>query len=177
MYSRGEVIDEFINVSRFVGHSFPPFVSDIRCSSSIEQLGLCSFHSFAGIWKLFRKAPLYDEYRRRKDERVPPLTGKPEKTEDTPIGIDFSTFEYAIEYKLLETPMLELSYYFDAPGEVPPLSEVQAPVLEPVDVGNGDVSPEWGIDLVIWGGFLRYGPWADRQRFIYLLVFRMETDI
>jgi hypothetical protein len=28
------------------------------------------------------------------------------------------------------------------------------------------VSPEWGFDLVVHGGVLRYGPWADRQRHV-----------
>jgi hypothetical protein len=31
-------------------------------------------------------------------------------------------------------------------------------------VGNGDLPPEWGIDIVTHGGTLSYGPWADRQR-------------
>lgn len=92
---------------------------------------------------------------------------KPKKTvdEDTPIGVDFSTFEYAIERRVLEAPSLELTYYVDVVGEVPSDS------VEPryagggiYDIGNGDTSPEWGLDLVIYGGTLRYGPWADRQR-------------
>lgn len=36
--------------------------------------------------------------------------------------------------------------------------------LEKCDVGNGDLAPEWGVDLSIKGGILSYGPWADRQR-------------
>ena len=41
----------------------------------------------------------------------------------------------------------------------------QAESLDPFDIGNGDLPPEWGIDLVVRGGFIRYGPWADRQRY------------
>lgn len=37
-----------------------------------------------------------------------------------------------------------------------------------MDVGNGDLAPEWGIDLVIHGGQVNYGPWTDRQRFVLL---------
>ncbi|KAJ7901907.1 hypothetical protein B0H14DRAFT_3080144 [Mycena olivaceomarginata] len=82
--------------------------------------------------------------------------------EDTPIGADFATFEYAIDRKILEAPVLELTYYTDVVGDVPSLPH---PVdTEPGDIGNGDIGPEWGIDLVVRGGFLRYGPWADRQR-------------
>jgi len=70
--------------------------------------------------------------------------------------------EYAVESRILEAPVLELSYYADAVGEVPEHTEhVNA---ESIDIGNGDISPEWGVDIIISSGFLRYGPWADRQR-------------
>jgi hypothetical protein len=93
--------------------------------------------------------------------------GKRKKLEDqeTPIGIDFSTHEYAIERNILETPTLDLTYYVDVVGEVPPF-----PHTDPfsrgdvVDIGNGDTAPEWGFEIVINGGALKYGPWADRQR-------------
>lgn len=74
-------------------------------------------------------------------------------------------YEYAVEHKILEAPTLELTYFVDVVGEVPPL-----PHADPfsrgdlVDVGNGDTAPEWGVNLLIKGGTLRYGPWADRQR-------------
>lgn len=85
--------------------------------------------------------------------------------EETPIGVDFSTLEYAIERKILETPTLELAYYVDVVGEVPShISTARYASTEMHDIGNCDTDPEWGIDLVIHGGFLRYGPWADRQR-------------
>ena len=58
--------------------------------------------------------------------------------------------------------MFELSYYVDVAGVVP--VESRSVDREGLEVGNGDVSPEWGLDIVVHGGFLRYGPWADRQR-------------
>ena len=83
---------------------------------------------------------------------------------ETPIGPDSAKCEYAIQRRILEAPTLELSYYADAVGLVP---AKQRPVEnEGCDVGNGDVSPEWGFDLVVHGGVLRYGPWADRQRHV-----------
>lgn len=86
----------------------------------------------------------------------------------TPIGADFSKIEYAIQRKILEAPLLELSYYTDIVGEVPSRSEQSEHVgLDSIDIGNGDISPEWGIDLIISGGFLKYGPWADRQRWLF----------
>ncbi|KAI0958666.1 hypothetical protein AcV7_004416 [Taiwanofungus camphoratus] len=86
--------------------------------------------------------------------------------DETPIGEQFLNIEYAVERKILEAPTLELLYYADVVGVVP--SDVQQPPLgeglDPFDIGNGDLPPEWGIDIVVRGGFLRYGPWADRQR-------------
>ncbi|KAI1795480.1 hypothetical protein LXA43DRAFT_1178514 [Ganoderma leucocontextum] len=96
---------------------------------------------------------------------------KPQKSmdEETPLGADFATLEYAIERKVLEASALELLYYADVVGVVPaPADEQagQAESLDPFDIGNGDLPPEWGIDLVVRGGFIRYGPWADRQRVV-----------
>lgn len=85
--------------------------------------------------------------------------------DDTPVGADFSVLEYAVERKILEAPILELSYYADVVGLVPHQAQDTPPnPSDPFDIGNGDIPPEWGFDLVIRNGFLRYGPWADRQR-------------
>lgn len=35
-----------------------------------------------------------------------------------------------------------------------------------LDIGNGDLPPEWGVDAVIHGAALSYGPWSDRQRYV-----------
>jgi hypothetical protein len=82
--------------------------------------------------------------------------------EDTPIGIDFSKFEYAVERKILEAPSLELTYYADVVGEVPTATRLAENSTS--GISNGEADPEWGCDIIINGGFLRYGPWADRQR-------------
>lgn len=84
--------------------------------------------------------------------------------DDTTLGPESASLEYAIERKVLEAPLLELSYYSDAPGPVPHNQEQREP--DGYDIGNGDTNPEWGVDLVVHGGFLRYGPWADRQRYV-----------
>jgi protein CSF1 len=39
-------------------------------------------------------------------------------------------------------------------------------------VGNGDLAPQYGIDIALQGGTARYGPWADRQRSV--LVFHAQ---
>jgi hypothetical protein len=72
--------------------------------------------------------------------------------------------EYAKDRGLLDTPRLQVMYYADVAGAVPenPLSMEGTDEL--VDIGNGDVAPQWGVDLVMHGGNIVYGPWADRRR-------------
>ncbi|OCF34831.1 hypothetical protein I316_03376 [Kwoniella heveanensis BCC8398] len=71
--------------------------------------------------------------------------------------------EYAKVTRLLETHKLELSYYADTPGLVPHPDE--SPYVDDQDeIGNVDLPPEYGIDIVIHKGNVRYGPWADQQR-------------
>lgn len=99
--------------------------------------------------------------------RISPVLRKSaeEDKDTTPIGVDSSTMEYAIERKIIEAPLLEVSYYADVVGDVPPLPHFAEHLgADSVDIGNGDIAPEWGIDIIVSRGFVRYGPWADRQR-------------
>jgi hypothetical protein len=70
--------------------------------------------------------------------------------------------EYAKVTAILDSTEMQLSFYYDEPGRVPPIRE-QLPTDE-VHIGNGDLSPEWGLDIEVSGGTISYGPWADRQR-------------
>lgn len=70
--------------------------------------------------------------------------------------------EYAKITTVLDSSELQLCFYYDEPGCVPP-SQDQLPSDE-VHLGNGDLSPEWGMDIEVTGGTVTYGPWADRQR-------------
>ncbi|EEB91632.1 hypothetical protein MPER_09982, partial [Moniliophthora perniciosa FA553] len=123
-----------------------------------------TYSIFNKVWNRLKLYRLVRDYLNPKKSMHPKKRDK-SRNDDTPIGIDFSTLEYAIERKVLEAPLLELSYYVDVAGIVPSRSHIG--VNDPagsLDVGNGDVGPEWGVDLVVRGGTLRYGPWADRQR-------------
>ncbi|KAK0484381.1 hypothetical protein EDD18DRAFT_1361385 [Armillaria luteobubalina] len=140
-------------------------------SDRVQQnmnLGLSSsymtFHRFGKIWRKLRLYALMAKFILRQSSSRPQSRSKSIiLDEDTPIGPKFTSMEYAIERKILETPSLELCYYADVAGTVPPLS--QHPDQGGLDdIGNGDVGPEWGIDLVVKSGFIHYGPWADRQR-------------
>ncbi|KAJ3735770.1 hypothetical protein DFJ43DRAFT_832425 [Lentinula guzmanii] len=130
-----------------------------------------SFQTFVKIWdnlKLY--VPVLKYLSAYPNRAVHPTShyrrkgNKKSLDEDTPVGMDFSKFEYAIERRILETPLLELRYHADVVGLVPHSSFTETPVSDPFDIGNGDIGPEWGVDIAVNDGTLRYGPWADRQR-------------
>ncbi|OJA20857.1 hypothetical protein AZE42_02968 [Rhizopogon vesiculosus] len=137
-------------------------------------LAYLSFRAFSKVWrglKLYSssstRASSIHGSRAAEKSPAPMPSRKSAKSvdEDTPIGADFTALEYAIERRIIEAPLLELSYYTDIVGDVPDAQEGPRGIgLESYDIGNGDLPPEWGVDLVIRNGILRYGPWADRQR-------------
>ncbi|KAI0699566.1 hypothetical protein BC835DRAFT_1412549 [Cytidiella melzeri] len=97
--------------------------------------------------------------------------------EETPLGVDFSALEYAKETQIIEAPLVEFLYYADSVGQVPSVAEQSHATCDPFDIGNGDLPPEWGVDLAICGGVIRYGPWADRQRAQLVQTFFPSTFI
>ncbi|CAG8645156.1 2250_t:CDS:10, partial [Gigaspora margarita] len=64
--------------------------------------------------------------------------------------------------------LLDFVPFLKIPSSVGPTEVPQTPILsaEEVDIGNGDLSPEWGVDLTFTQAQINYGPWADRQRTI-----------
>ncbi|OBT66306.1 hypothetical protein VE03_04296 [Pseudogymnoascus sp. 23342-1-I1] len=76
----------------------------------------------------------------------------------------WSSFEYATVSTILDSPEASVSYYWDIPGKVP--VDIGSPKPQPWQTNdiNGDLPPEWGIDIIIKGALVNYGPWADRQR-------------
>lgn len=76
----------------------------------------------------------------------------------------WSSFEYATVTTILDSPEASISYYWDIPGKVPRASPLSKPTsCQSTDI-NGNRLPEWGIDVVVKGAVINYGPWADRQR-------------
>lgn len=145
---------------------------------SLRHASYLSFYTFQRIWQHLKlwKYPFVTGRPARSTHYAVPVPHvqtwgrrKQRKNDDeeTPVGADFSTLEYAIERKILEANVVELLYYADVVGVVPNPDagqQSQSESSDPFDIGNGDLPPEWGIDLVVRGGFIRYGPWADRQR-------------
>jgi len=77
----------------------------------------------------------------------------------------WSTIEYATVSTIVDSPEATMNFYWDVVGPVPDrrdLSDVKSGD-ETANI-NGDLPPEWGIDLSFKGALINYGPWADRQR-------------
>ncbi|KAF5386043.1 hypothetical protein D9615_002215 [Tricholomella constricta] len=146
----------------------------IQYSTLSRPSSYLTYRSFVKLWDRLGLLALARKYTLdRRDihamqkQRTPRPSKKTHKNldEPTPIGADFTQVEYAVERKILETPVLDLSYYYDVVGEVPALPDhFESAGVDPIDIGNSDVAPEWGFDITISGGVLKYGPWADRQR-------------
>ncbi|KAI6121684.1 hypothetical protein F5141DRAFT_529930 [Pisolithus sp. B1] len=151
-----------------IGHSIRIQTESSSHADRIPLLYL-SHEVFAKVWRAL-KLYLWFRHSHRTDAGYNHRHSVPRKAWKGPddgafVGNEFNKLEYAIERRIIEAPTLELSYYVDVVGEVP--AETTGPGgmgLESYDIGNGDLPPEWGIDLVIHHGVIRYGPWADRQR-------------
>jgi hypothetical protein len=76
----------------------------------------------------------------------------------------WSSFEYATVTTILDSPEASVSYYWDIPGKVPVDMGSSKPQPWQTNDINGDLPPEWGIDVIIKGALINYGPWVDRQR-------------
>lgn len=75
----------------------------------------------------------------------------------------WSHVDYARFSQVLDAPALHLNFYWDIPGEVAEEQIDQQPDTNCDDV-NRCSPPAYGLDLTVRGGFINYGPWADRLR-------------
>ncbi|RMZ82622.1 hypothetical protein DV738_g1485, partial [Chaetothyriales sp. CBS 135597] len=66
--------------------------------------------------------------------------------------------DYARFSTILDSPALHFNFYWDQPGTVTPEDLCQGHSV------NGSQPPAYGMRLVIRGGDVNYGPWADRLR-------------
>lgn len=174
MTNTGSHIYGHLRKAQQVSHfSFGTSIYIVYSSLGFHYLHYLTYSVFS---KLYRSARLRDSLRAAAQvfkKQPEPISAAPKAFRsrsrraqsvdiETPVGPDSAKREYAINRRLLEAPVLELSYYVDVVGVVP--VEPRTFDHEEHAVGNGDTSPEWGLDLILHGGFLRYGPWADRQR-------------
>lgn len=81
--------------------------------------------------------------------------------------IRWAGVEYAAVNTIMDTPEATITVYWDTPTLVAPRrpGTVEKATRSEDDANiNGDDPPAWGINLSIKGGFVNYGPWADRHR-------------
>ncbi|KAI9188802.1 Macrophage colony-stimulating factor 1 receptor [Blastocladiella emersonii ATCC 22665] len=90
--------------------------------------------------------------------------------------------EYAQVTNVVDFSELLLSYYTDTAGICDPTAPRSGGGGSAADdIGNGDLDPEWGVDLVFQGATVHYGPWTDRQRarlqnFFFPFIYR-DTEV
>ncbi|OQE26434.1 hypothetical protein PENSTE_c005G05430 [Penicillium steckii] len=78
----------------------------------------------------------------------------------------WNSVEYARFSTIVDSPSLDLTYFWDIPGRVGPQHLASTrPTHDGQDNNiNHALPPEWGIDMKLDGGTINYGPWADRER-------------
>lgn len=79
---------------------------------------------------------------------------------------EWQEVEYAKSSTLVDCDQIDMRFYWDIPGQVPNAASETETLLseEERDHMNGSKPPDYGLDLAVHGGFIVYGPWADRQR-------------
>jgi hypothetical protein len=74
--------------------------------------------------------------------------------------------EYGKASRLVDIPKVAMRFFWDTPGYVS--NEIMdasfITTLADATNINGTRSPEYGLELGVYGGEVVYGPWADRQR-------------
>jgi hypothetical protein len=75
----------------------------------------------------------------------------------------WTNVEYAKFSTVLDCPSVHMNFYWDTPGQVTIETSPANGPLQNEDI-NGCDPPAYGLDLVIGGGTIDYGPWTDRLR-------------
>lgn len=82
---------------------------------------------------------------------------------------EWAGVEYAASSVLADCPQIGFTFYWDSPGMVPHHKKPES--YNPADHINGAKAPEYGMEILIYGGTVNYGPWTDRQRIIFQNIF------
>ncbi|KAF2239800.1 hypothetical protein EV356DRAFT_477194 [Viridothelium virens] len=78
---------------------------------------------------------------------------------------EWDPVEYARLPTLADLSKVKVAFYWDIPGPVPGLHDIQdsSYMTDTTDI-NGSNPPEYGLDIAVFGGVVNYGPWTDRER-------------
>jgi hypothetical protein len=77
----------------------------------------------------------------------------------------WGSIEYGEFTNIVEGPQARMSFYWDEPGSVDrPRPRDAQEDSKGTDILNGAPPPAWGLEIVLKGGLVHYGPWADRIR-------------
>ena len=75
---------------------------------------------------------------------------------------EWNGVEYARYSHVLDCPSVHMTFYWDVPGKVQLVGPIERDPRH-ADI-NGTEAPAYGLDLIIRGGMIDYGPWTDRLR-------------
>ncbi|GMM28578.1 Csf1 protein [Martiniozyma asiatica (nom. inval.)] len=79
--------------------------------------------------------------------------------------------EYAKESNVFSFSQVNIIYYFDMPGLVSS-DQLKQNLIDEVNIGNGGPAPKFGLDLIVSGAKITYGPWAEKNRvFVHQVLF------
>ncbi len=76
----------------------------------------------------------------------------------------WSAIEYATVSTIADCSSASMCFYWDVVGTVADRNHLSMKRGKEAANINGDIAPEWGINLSLEGTNINYGPWADRQR-------------
>jgi len=114
-----------------------------------------------------KNAKIYDPFEDYESEDAPPWHGL-SRYLDGDEGDDhegWSHVDYARFSTILDSPAVHLNFFWDVPGVVTEEHVALSGIHHDYSGrSHGHPAPAYGLDLMVRGGNVNYGPWADRLR-------------
>lgn len=128
---------------------------------ALSSLGSVAVHSISGddrnpAWKTRAAAPYAERWQgltRYLDD------GRSDENEE------WDSIEYAKVSTLADIKSLHFHFHWDIPGKIPESQTVDKDAFHSLSRDmNGSCPPAYGMQFIVRGGHVNYGPWADRHR-------------
>jgi len=84
---------------------------------------------------------------------------------------EWDSVEYGKSSVIADIRALSLRFYWDIPGTVPVNHKKHHVPAATTSNINGSTPPDYGMSIVVKGGHVNYGPWADRHRIMLQQIF------